>query len=140
MFRFTKGIISFRKRHPALTSKHYLSGSPREGRKIPDISWHGSTLNEPLWTQDCLRILAFTLDGFTANEEPLHVMLNMSESTVEMQLPQFPASGWFRAIDTWLQNPRDIAEPFDQFLISDDTYAVQPRSIVVVESRPTAAN
>jgi len=137
MLRFTKEIICFRKRHPTLNRKNYLSGNQKEGRIIPDISWHGCVLNEPLWTQDTSQILAFTLDGLATNEEPLHVMLNMSESKIEMQLPQFTGKAWFRAIDTWLSSPNDIVDPSNQILASNDTYEVQPRSIVVVECRPT---
>jgi pullulanase/glycogen debranching enzyme len=49
MLRFVKEMIAFRKRHPSLMRKHFLTGKKKEKAPFPDVTWHGIKLNEPLW-------------------------------------------------------------------------------------------
>lgn len=135
VLRFTRGLIAFRRRHPCLMRHRFFTGATKAGMRFPDITWHGARLNEPPWDDPEARILAFTLGAVEAREEDLHIMLNMSEDFVEMELPKLPRGKWRRAVDTWLASPEDVLEPSVQPAIRKATYRVAPRSVVVLEGR-----
>jgi glycogen operon protein len=134
MLRFVTGLIAFRKRHPCLMRKTFLTGKARGGR-LPDVTWHGRRLNEPPWEDPAARILAYTLGGLTEAEENLHVMLNMSGQAVEMELPEMPGLRWYRAVDTSQLSPSDICDTACQPPVREGRYSVSARSVVVLESR-----
>ena len=136
MFRFVQQMIAFRKRHPNLMRRRFLTGKPNSNRPLADISWHGYALNKPLWANPDARYLAFTLDAISNSEEPLYVMINMSENSVEAPLPILPGDPWYLAVDTSLQSPEDIIEPSQQTQFTQSHYVVKLRSVVVLESWP----
>jgi pullulanase/glycogen debranching enzyme len=76
MLDFTRAMIAFRKRHPTLRRERFLTGKPDREGAPPDITWHGTELNEPAGTT-ATPVLAFMLAGLAADEPHLHVMLNM---------------------------------------------------------------
>lgn len=135
MLRFVQQIIAFRKRHPSLMRRRFLTGVRQEGQRLPDVSWHGARLNEPLWADPNAQMLAFTLGAFQRDEEDIHVMLNMSDSPGEFSLPQLPDRDWQQVIDTSLPPPQDIREIKTQIPIAGTMYMVSPRTVVVLESR-----
>jgi len=134
MLRFVIKMIAFRRRHPCLTRKTFLTGKPRSGR-LPDVTWHGRRLHEPLWEDRNSRILAYTLGGATDDEEDLHIMLNMSEEAVEMEVPAITALRWHRAIDTSQPPGSDIMDPPRQPQVEGKTFRAAARSVVVLEGR-----
>ncbi len=136
MVRFVKEMIAFRKRHPCLMRDRFLTGKRKNGRRLPDVAWHGVKLNEPLWGDSGAQVLAFTLGGRSDEEEDLHVIFNMSESLYDMPLPEVPGRIWHRAVDTWEPPPDDILEPSLQPVVKASTYSARPRSVIVFESRP----
>jgi glycogen operon protein len=136
MLRFVQHMVSFRKRHPCLMRKRFLTGDINEGRSLPDITWHGMKLHEPLWNDPNAQVLSFTMAAVPDNEDYLHVMINMSENSVEMELPAINGLSWYGAVDTWKASPGDILEPSEQNWLREKIYPVQPRSIVVLEARP----
>jgi glycogen operon protein len=136
--RFVTKLIQFRKRHTCLRRRRFLTGKSQNSNGIPDIAWHGCKLNEPLWDDPDARVLAFTLAGVQEDDSSLHVMVNMSESAADMDVPRLPRVKWCRAIDTRLDPPADILDPQEQPTIRSDRYRLQPRSIVVLESRRQA--
>jgi glycogen operon protein len=133
MFRFVQQMIALRKRHPNLMRRRFLTGKPNNLRPLADISWHGYELNKPLWADPEARYLAFTLDAISDSEEPLHIMINMSDDPVDAPLPDFPDYSWYVAIDTNQQSPQDIIEPSQQTQYATSHYVVRPRSVVVLE-------
>ena len=135
MLRFVQQLIIFRKRHPSLRQRRFLTGKSQPRSRLPDVTWHGVELNAPLWGDPNAQILAYTLGAMDESEEDLHIMLNMSENTVEMPLPQLPGRGWRRAIDTAHASPEDIVAPLQQCQVRTSTYTAAPRSVVVLESR-----
>ena len=136
MFRFVKEMIAFRKRHACLRRKRYLKGEKQEGHHFSDITWHGVKVNEPLWEDPNAQLLAFTLSAVAGSEEDIHVVLNMSDTSEQVELPLIPPnSTWFRAVDTWQDSPADILEPPEQLPLKNSSYTVQPRSVVIFERR-----
>ena len=135
MFCFTKGMIQLRKRHPCLMQRQFLSGTMNELSRLPDIAWHGLQLNEPQWADTSARVLACTLSRVGPEEEDLHIMFNMSEDTLFMELPKLKERIWHLAVDTECSTSRDIIEPKHQQAIKENTIQVCSHSIVVCESR-----
>lgn len=136
MLRFVREMIAFRKRHPSLMRRRFLSGARKHGGdRFPDIQWHGQRLNEPKWDDPESRVLAFTLAARTEGEEDIHALLNMSAAPCEFELPRLADRGWYLAVDTALASPADIVAPDGQTRVSQAPYAAAPRSVVVLESR-----
>jgi isoamylase len=135
MLHFVKEMIAFRKRHPCLMRKHFLTGKKKEEAPFPDVAWHGTKLNEPLWHDPDAQILAYTLGRQREGEEDLHIIFNMSDHRVEMPLPSLSGRTWHRAIDTGQPSSRDIFEPSDQPRMKESFYRVSSHSVVVFESR-----
>jgi isoamylase len=134
MFRFVKQMIAFRKRHPCLMRRRFLTGLKGCAQRFPDVSWYGKKLDEKPWTDPDGLFLAFTLAATHQGEEDLHIILNMSEEPVLVDLPDAQGLAWFRAIDTDKSSPGDIHEPLNQ-KATRGKYLVHERCIVVFESR-----
>ncbi|NPA94389.1 MAG: glycogen debranching protein GlgX [Thermodesulfobacteria bacterium] len=135
MLRFTQKMIAFRKRHPSLMRKQFLTGQKLPGRDFPDIAWHGKRLYEPEWHDPESRFLGFTMSGVREGEEDFHVVLNMHEDeTFEVELPQISWGRWHLAVDTANIPPDDIIDPQEQKPV-EYRYRVRPRSVVIFERR-----
>ena len=135
MFHFTKGMIHLRKRHPCLMQRQYLSGEKMDISGLQDIAWHGLQLDEPSWTDQSSRVLACTLSRVEKQEEDLHIIFNMSDENLSMELPALKGRAWHLAVDTSRPLSQDIIEPEQQQVIKGNTIQVGPNSIVVCESR-----
>jgi glycogen operon protein len=134
MLRFVREMIAFRKRHSSLMRRRFLTGTIPEGARLPDVVWHGVQLEQPLWHDPDAQLLIYTLGALEPETEDLHIILNMSEQPYSLPLPDLDGRTWHRAIDTSQDTPADILLPHDQPSVSIQ-YTVQPRSVVVLESR-----
>ena len=134
MLRFVRELIAFRKRHPSLRRRRFLTGRPAPGASLPDVTWHGEHLHNPPWREPDARALAFTLAGTSVHEEPLHVVLNMSDNARVVALPAHAGCVWHRAFDTALPPPQDIVPRERQTHVDDGFYVAQPRSVAVLEA------
>jgi len=135
MLRYTRELIALRRRHPNLTVNRYYSDAPVPGRDIPGVAWHGARLNEPLWQDSQARLLALTIAGLGDDEEDMHLILNMSELTQEVPLPEIKGRRWHLALDTNRDAPADIIVRQRQVPLTVMNYRVNPRSVVVLEAR-----
>jgi len=135
MLVFTREMIAFRKRHPCLMHKRFLTGNEREGHWFPDISWHGERLNQPRWDAPDTQLLACTLGSLEPWEEDLHIIMNMSEENLQMSLPDVPGQAWHSAVDTARPSPGDVLPAAQQIPLSGLVCHVRPRSVVVFEAR-----
>jgi glycogen operon protein len=94
-------------------------------------AWHGVKLNQPDWG-DNSRCIAF---GAELQQEKIvfHLMLNAYWEALDFELPQRETGcPWRRWIDTMLKSPDDIVEWEQAPPISDKTYRVGPRSVVML--------
>jgi glycogen operon protein len=130
LLRFWKQMIAFRKRHATLRLARFFSGAANE-RGVPDVSWHGTKLNQPGWDDPHANTLAFTLGGLAGGPD-LHVMLNMFWQRLDFEMPVIRGRQWAKAIDTFQPSPRDIAEAGSEALVTGATCPVEGRSIVVL--------
>lgn len=135
MLRFTREAIALRRRHPNLTVNRFFEGRPLPGCDLPDIAWHGIALDEAPWQTGDGRLLRFTVAGLTDDEEDLHVILNMSEFAVELQLPVIPGRRWYLAMDTARPAPADIVARERQRPQRTPGYHASRHSVVVLEAR-----
>ena len=100
-------------------------------RGLADVTWHGTKLDTPGWSDPEARALAMTLAGFNGAPD-LHVMLNMHWDSVDFDLPAVAGRRWSIAVDTAQTPPHDIADPGDESPVTGTTCTVQPRSVVVL--------
>ncbi|MGC3998605.1 MAG: hypothetical protein QM767_14540 [Anaeromyxobacter sp.] len=136
MRRFTRELISLRRRHQSLMVNRFFDGKPVPGRGgLPDVSWHGARLSDPPWRETDAKLLRFTLAGLARDEEDLHVILNMSDRALELELPLVAGRRWHLAVDTFRPSPDDVVPRERQRPLSGMTCRVGPRSVVVLEAR-----
>jgi len=133
ILRFFRQMIRFRKSHPELTRGRFFDGAVN-ARGLKDVSWHGCMLNQPGWFDPEARALGFTLGGEGSNAD-LHVMANMYWESLLFQIPQASGRQWYRTIDTAQPSPNDISDIGHEQLITDSTYLVTGRSVVVLMSK-----
>jgi isoamylase len=131
--RFFQKMIDFRHRHPTLRREDYFVDGAN-ARGLADIAWHGAHLAEPGWDDPNSRVLAFTL-GDPDGGEDIHVILNMEADAVPFQLPQVPGRRWYRAVDTALAGPEDIADAGGEVLVTTEDYMATSHSVVVLVSK-----
>jgi glycogen operon protein len=130
MLRFVQWMIAFRKAHPALWRRSFYTGATNE-RGLPDITWHGTTLNSPGFGDPQARVLACTIAGFGGTAD-LHVMMNMFWEPLDFEVP---AGGtWRIAVDTSSPNLRDMSGPGGEQPLTGHRCRVPGRSIVILES------
>jgi len=134
MLNFVRHAIALRRRHPSLARPAFLTGCIDPARGIPDIAWHGAVPGESPWKEGS-RYLAFTLAGCSAQEEDLHVLVNMSDRGESVALPEISGRRWHLALDTARESPWDIVARDAQIAWTAPRYLSQPRSVVVLEAR-----
>jgi glycogen operon protein len=133
MLNFVRSMIALRRRHPTLARNRFLTGKPAPGQALPDIAWHGVGLEMPNWDDPDNHVLAFTLAGVSADEPPLHGMLNMGQTMLEFALPALNGRRWHLAVDTALEP--SVIEPADQRPVSTERVKVGSYGVVVLEGR-----
>jgi glycogen operon protein len=143
MVRFTRELIAFRKRHPALRRTHFFSGQDPDHDGLLDISWYNTAAEEADWNKDCTS-LACLIDGCypeidgDITDNDLYLMFNASPTARTFVLPKLPSGKtWWRALDTALSAPRDIVREGKELPVKPNRpYRVAPRSVVVLISKP----
>jgi isoamylase len=134
VLRFFQQMVALRKSHPVLHRSRFFTGERNE-RDVPDLVWHGCALESPGWDDPSGRALAFTLGALEGEHDDLHVILNMSDDALDFELPPVEGRAWWRAVDTALPPPYDIAEPGSEQLVNGPTYLATGRSVVVLTSK-----
>ncbi|SJM96364.1 glycogen debranching protein GlgX [Crenothrix polyspora] len=132
---FVRNMIALRKRHASIMRRRFLTGKLVEGRDIADITWHGIQVNKPLWDDAEARLLAFTLAGYDAEEADLHIVMNMSDQVIAVELPLITGKIWYLAVDTALASPHDNIAPEHQQCVTKPHYTVAAQSVVVLENK-----
>jgi glycogen operon protein len=130
---FVRGMIDFRKRHPALRRHTFFTGQVvTDGLK--DIDFHGCNLHEPGFGDPNSRVLAITIADPTGTEH-IHAIFNMEFTSLPFQLPPLPGRKWFRLVDTVLPTPNTLVPPGSEVLVTTDSYFASSRSVVILISK-----
>jgi len=140
--RFCRELIAFRMRHPAFHRPEFYSGKDSSHNQIPDITWLDESAEPVDWSADAAT-LAVLIDGNKSeieadrDDNDILVICNASEADRMFTLPPVPQGkeAWYRAIDTALASPRDIAAPGAEQRVTRDTYRLASRSMAVLLSR-----
>jgi glycogen operon protein len=135
MLRFVRELIAFRRRHPCLTANRFFRGRPVPGRDLADVAWHGARLGAPGWGDPNGRLLAVTIAG-TGDEEDLHLIFNMAEAAIDVEIPQIANRTWHVAIDTARESPLDVVERSRQTPCAGCArYRASAHSVIALEAR-----
>jgi isoamylase len=121
MFRFFKNIIAFRKAHPSIARGVFWR---------QDISWYGVGRNVDLSYTS--HTLSYCLHGASQGDRDLYVMINAYWEPLTFTVQEGQAQEWRRVVDTFLDTPQDILDATQAPSLTSLTYAVQPRSVVVL--------
>ena len=113
MFRFSKQIIAFRKRHPSLKRQSFYKGKTERKGEIPDIQWIGAKGDSLDWDKEGNTIGVLINGHFNDPEEhsdqDIFMMFNSENSPTWFEVPPAPNKGaWKVAIDTGRPSPDDI--------------------------------
>ncbi|MFL5754700.1 MAG: glycogen debranching protein GlgX [Chloroflexota bacterium] len=94
------------------------------------IEWGGVRFGQPDVGDDS-HTLTLT---FRARAAVLHLILNAYWETLEFEVPPLDddLTGWRRVLDTTLDSPDDLPDIADAPAVAGPTYAVGPRSVVVL--------
>ena len=140
--RFCRELIAFRFRHPAFLRPEFYNGKDTSHNQIPDITWLTENAEPQDWAPE-LCTLALLIDGNKSeidadrDDNDILIMLNSSPSETLFTLSPVPQGkeAWYRAIDTSLDAPRDIAAPGEEERITRDTLTCAGHSVAVLLSR-----
>jgi glycogen operon protein len=138
LHRFVKILIAFRKAHPVLRRRTFLTGRGTKEHPLPDVRWHGQRLNHPDWGRRS-RMLAMHLAGVHAPEpdDDVYVAINGSSADRLFELPAPPTGcEWMRVIDTAQTSPDDAFEAGAEPAVDDaNLLRVEHHACVVLCSR-----
>jgi glycogen operon protein len=127
IYRFTQGMIAFRRAHPVLSKEQFYIDT--------DINWFGSEGGLPNWTDTKERRFACLI-----HEDEQHVlclMFNAGANAVDFRFPPMgPGTQWYLAVDTSGETPKDLFEPGKEPLWRNaKTYHLSPRSSAILLAR-----
>jgi len=137
IYRFTKLMIAFRKRHSIVRRWRYLTSEQTETPILRSITWHGVEPNKPDFSGTS-RLLAWTLEAFETTERwdtPIYVASNAFWEPIEVELPEEKGKRWYRVVDTSLAEGEDIVPEEEAYFLTELSYEVPPRSTIVLVAR-----
>jgi isoamylase len=124
IFRFFKEMIRFRKAHPSLCRSRFWRN---------DVRWYGVGPEADLsWFSHSL---AFCLHGTSQQDSDLYVMINAYWEKLDFVIQEGQAAEWWRVVDTSMSSPEDFCEPGRERRLLTSSYAVQPRSVVILSRK-----
>ena len=128
IYRFVRGMIALRRKHPTLTVDRVLGNKPYEETLCDGVTFHGVKSNRPDWGHYS-HSLAMHFRG-VSGEAGIYIIANAYRGPLEFELP--PEVRWKRVVDTSLDPPNDLVEEKDVPVLTRPTYRVGPRSVVIL--------
>ena len=129
IFRFTRGMIAFRRAHPLLSQGQFYTDA--------EIHWFGSQGGLPDWTNPKEKQFACLIHE--DEQSALYLMFNAGAGAVDFGLPSLPAEArWLLAVDTAREAPQDLFAAGEELLWEDrQTYRLGPRASAILLARGT---
>ena len=133
LFRFTQGVIAFRKEQSVLRRNQFFRGKLKGARhETADILWRSPDGEEVDWDAPD-NALACYIQPRENDDVGLYMMFNSTESDVEFRIP---SGQWFLRIDTGASAPRDvILEAVDAPRVQA-LRTLKPHSLAVLTTPP----
>ena len=127
IFRFTCGMIAFRRAHPILSKEKFYTDA--------EIQWFGPQGGSPNWADPREKRFACLIDEDEQNA--LYLMFNAGADAVDFGLPPLlPGTRWYLAVDTSRQAPQDLFAAGEEPLWENpQTYCLNPRSSAILLAR-----
>jgi glycogen operon protein len=127
IFRFTCGMIAFRRAHPILSKEQFYTDA--------EIQWFGSQGGAPNWADPKAKQFACLIHE--DEQSALCLMFNVDTDVVEFALPQLPPGAqWHRVVDTSCEAPQDISVAGEEPILRDtQRYHLNPRTSVILLAR-----
>jgi isoamylase len=127
IYRFTRGMIAFRRAHPVLSEERFYTDA--------DIRWFDPRLGSPDWTDSGEKRLACLIHE--SDGGALYLMFNAGTGAAPFRVP--PASNgaqWYLAVDTGGESPDDLFAAGEEPLVDTTRpYPVASRTAVVLVRR-----
>jgi isoamylase len=129
IFRFTCGMIAFRRAHPILSKEQFYTDA--------EIQWFGPQGGLLNWTDPKEKRFACLIheDEHCA----LYLMFNASADAVDFGIPPvLSGTQWHLAVDTSRESPQDLFAPGGEPLWEDpQSYYLNPRSSAILLAQGT---
>ncbi|WP_198120769.1 glycogen debranching protein [Massilia rhizosphaerae] len=139
---FAKGLIAFRKAHPALRPANFYSSVDNNGNVMEQLRWFkpdGTVADSTYFNDSNNHAIAWRIDGseFGDSASAIYIAHNAWSGQVNFVLP-WPGSGknWYRVTDTctWAEGPNQVRSPgFEDYIGGENTnYGVCGRGTLVL--------
>lgn len=139
---FAKGLIAFRKAHPALRPTNFYSSVDNNGNVMEQLRWFtpaGTVPDAAYFNNANNHAIAYRVDGteFGDSASAIYVAYNGWSGDVNFTLP-WPGAGknWYRVTDTsnWGEGPNQVATPGSEPFIGGEyyNYNLRARGVLVL--------
>ena len=126
VFRFTRGMIAFRRAHPILSAEHFYTDA--------EIHWFGPQGGLPNWAEPKEKHLGCLIQE--DERRALCLMFNAGADAVDFRLPAVPPGArWHLAVDTSRAAPQDLFATGEEPWEDPQTYHLSPRSSAILLAR-----
>ena len=124
VFRFTRGLIAFRRAHPILSEEHFYTDA--------EIQWFGPHGGLPNWAEPKEKRVGCLIRE--DERRALCLMFNAGADAVDFRLPAVPPGArWHLAVDTARAAPQDLFATGEEPPWGDpQTYHLSPRSSAIL--------
>jgi len=145
LLEFTSALAAFRQRHPIFRRRRFFEGKPvRSADELRDIEWFtpsGDEMEEQNWEDELGKSIAVFLNGdaiadrdargMRVTDDSFVLAFNAHSEPAEFTLPpEDYGSGWAVVVDS---STGAVEEPGAETLGAHATFAVPPRSLVVLQ-------
>ncbi len=112
LFRFVKGMIAFRRRHPVLSSERFY--------RPEDLTWFNAFGWTPDWSADAA--LGCRVHDSVGSDRELCLLFNPTPEVVSFVLPHAPCDQvWHKAIDTAAPASSEVCHPGQEIPLFEQT-------------------
>jgi glycogen operon protein len=127
IFRFTRGMIAFRRAHPILSKEQFYTDA--------EIHWFGPHGGSPNWSDPNSKQFACLIHEDQRNS--LYLMFNAWAEAADFGLPPaLPDTRWHLAADTSRKAPHDLSATGEEPIWEDPhTYHLSPRACAILLAR-----
>ena len=127
IFRFTRGMIAFRRTHLILSKEQFYTDA--------EIHWFGPRGGLPNWDDPKCKEFACLIHE--NGQDMLYLMFNAGTEETNFDLPPLPPRySWRLAVDTSCPAPQDLSSVGEETLLDNSTtYHVEARSSAILLAR-----
>ena len=127
IYRFTRGMIAFRRAHPMLSTEQFYTDA--------EIHWFSPHGDLPHWSDPKEKQLACLIHE--SEHETLYLMFNASAEAIAFHVPPLPYGAWWHlAVDTSHDAPHDMFGAGDEPLLDQSpAYQIGPHSSAILLAR-----